>query len=124
MADESITNLHPIITQLRRERQKRYTQPQMAGLIGTSRGNISDWEYGRYSPNLANLTAWARALGFDLALVPITGETHPATTPSGLTSCPYVMWDGPFRYRCGKGAIDGVCGTHGRFRDSEEAGRG
>lgn len=73
----SVTTVHPIIAQLRRERQKRYTQPEMADLIGTSRGNISDWEYGRYAPNLANLTAWARALGFELALVPI-GKPAPA----------------------------------------------
>jgi transcriptional regulator with XRE-family HTH domain len=69
------TGLHPIITQLRRERQKTCTQAEMARRCGTSRGNISDWEYGRFSPTLAHLTAWADALGFELTLTPKDGAS-------------------------------------------------
>lgn len=32
--------------------------------------------------------------------------------------CPVMVWDGPYSFRCGKGAEGGVCATHGRFREA------
>ena len=33
--------------------------------------------------------------------------------------CPKTLWDGPDSYRCGEGADNGVCPTHGRFRHDQ-----
>lgn len=31
--------------------------------------------------------------------------------------CPTIVWDGPYRFRCGIGAQVGVCAYHGKFAD-------
>lgn len=36
----------------------------------------------------------------------------PRRCPRG---CPVMVWDGPYRYRCGLGAAVGRCAYHGLF---------
>ena len=74
MPEIRAAGLHPIIAQLRRARQKRCSAQQLADQIGKSRGVVTDWEYGRHSPNLDNLTAWAAALGYEVILRPARGR--------------------------------------------------
>jgi transcriptional regulator with XRE-family HTH domain len=38
------------------------TQAELAAAVGTSQGNLSDWESGRREPNLSSLRALAAAL--------------------------------------------------------------
>jgi hypothetical protein len=40
-------------------------------------------------------------------------------TEGGLGGgCPVLVWDGPYRYRCGLGGDGNVCARHGRFGDA------
>ena len=66
-----MTRRHPIVSQLREIRRHRrgVSQRSLAAVIGADRTAVGNWETGRFDPRLASVTAWANALGYDLALV-------------------------------------------------------
>jgi transcriptional regulator with XRE-family HTH domain len=65
----------PIVEALRAERERRvWTQKQLGQKLGRStHQTIWVWENGANEPKLSSLRAWAKALGFDVVLVP-SGE--------------------------------------------------
>lgn len=62
--------VHPLVQELRRVRQKSLTQRQMALRLGVTQPTINSWEYGLSQVTVGNLAEWAEALGFELKLVP------------------------------------------------------
>lgn len=65
------TEMHPLVAELRRARQKSLSQQGLASLVGVSAPTVNDWEYGLREPKLGDLVTWARALGFEVRLVPL-----------------------------------------------------
>ena len=66
-----MSRVHPIITQLRAERERRaISRPRMAALTGWSVHAIEGWEWGDRSPLLDNLADYAQALGYTITLTP------------------------------------------------------
>ena len=63
----------PIVVTLRAERERRgLTQQQLGERLGRKTyQSVWQWENGVTSPGLANLREWARALGYDLVLIPV-----------------------------------------------------
>jgi transcriptional regulator with XRE-family HTH domain len=46
------------------------SQREITRRLGTSSATVSQWERGTNQPTLSRLRAWARSLGYDLALAP------------------------------------------------------
>jgi transcriptional regulator with XRE-family HTH domain len=63
--------IHPLVAELRRARQKSFSQQALAKLVGVSGPAVNDWEYGLTQPRLGPFVEWARVLGFEVKLVPI-----------------------------------------------------
>lgn len=64
-----MADLHPLVAQLRAERQSHgLQQKEVSEMAGTSEANLSRWETGANVPNLAGVTLWAAALGFEITL--------------------------------------------------------
>lgn len=65
----------PIVEALRAERKQRgWTQTDVGRRVGhTSYQSVWSWENEAQEPRLSSLRAWAKALGFDVVLVP-SGE--------------------------------------------------
>ncbi len=61
---------HPIAVQLllARAGQRGVTQDVIAARVGVSVQTVQAWEAGKKNPSLHHLTAWAAALGLELAL--------------------------------------------------------
>ena len=71
-------NPHPMAVKLRRIRLLRgLSQCQLAERIGVGRHDVGNWETGRFDPRLLMATAWANALGYDLAPVLIPRRRDP-----------------------------------------------
>jgi transcriptional regulator with XRE-family HTH domain len=62
------TDVGPLLADLRRTR--RTSQRQLAADSRTRQAQISNFELGATRPNLDSLIRLAKALGYDLALVP------------------------------------------------------
>jgi transcriptional regulator with XRE-family HTH domain len=62
--------VHPLVQELRRERQKTMSQVAMARKLGVSGPTINNWEYGLSQVTVWNLAEWADALGYELKLIP------------------------------------------------------
>lgn len=59
----------PIVVILTRERARQgLSLEAVARRVGTGKSSIHNWEHGDRSPNLDNLQAWARALGYQVRL--------------------------------------------------------
>lgn len=66
---------HPIVQELRRiRRDSKLSQGALANTIGINQNSIAYRETGRVSPLLSHLSAWAEALGYELALRPKDGK--------------------------------------------------
>lgn len=65
----------PIVVLLREERRRQgLSQTDVAQAIGRKTyQTVHQWERGANQPNIVNVREWARALGFDVTLVPIGG---------------------------------------------------
>ena len=61
----------PIIRQLRVLRTERgITLMRVGALIHMAYQTVNAWESGRHEPPISTVRRWARALGYDLVLVP------------------------------------------------------
>lgn len=47
------------------------SQGELAKIISAGQGSISEWERGYKDPSVLNFLGWARALGYDVRLIPI-----------------------------------------------------
>ena len=66
--------VHPIVAQLRALRlEQGYTQEALAEIVEIDRATIAYGERGDVQTTLANLSAWAEALGYRIVLKE-TGE--------------------------------------------------
>ena len=61
----------------RRRRELRITQADLAARVGVNPGTLSNWERREVEPRLDSICAWAEELGYDIALVPASGERSP-----------------------------------------------
>lgn len=60
---------HALCVDLRKiRREKKITVVALAKKIGSNRCTLSQWESGKYSPSVRNLTNWAQALGLEIKL--------------------------------------------------------
>lgn len=63
--------VHPVIRQLRAEREeRRMTRPELSRLVGYHLNNILAWELGKTRPLFAYVCDWAKAFGLELVLRP------------------------------------------------------
>lgn len=61
--------MSPIVKLLREIRiEKKITLSNLARNLGTSYGNIADWERGVHEPKVSSLEKWAEALGYEFDL--------------------------------------------------------
>lgn len=68
MADPGV---HPLIAQLRELREARgLSRRTVSQLSGVSVSAIEHWEWGTRAPVLGGVSAYAAALGVDIALYP------------------------------------------------------
>ncbi len=67
-----MTTTDPIVAALTAERHRRgLSRRQVSIRLGQKTGkSIWDWENEKCSPSLPSIRKWARALGYDLALIP------------------------------------------------------
>ena len=49
------------------------SQPDLAGILGTSKNYVSNWEVGRTRPDMNMIPAICRAIGISIALVGVSG---------------------------------------------------
>lgn len=62
--------MNHIVTLLREIRiEKKITLVELARDLGTSYGNIADWERGIHEPKISSLEKWAAALGYEIDLM-------------------------------------------------------
>lgn len=68
--------LDPVVAQLRAARRERGLSLQLvAESIGRSTyQSVWQWESGTHDPLLSHVREWARALGYDLVLVPASED--------------------------------------------------
>lgn len=61
-------HVHPLVKELRLERQKQLSQQKLAAKLGYSSPSVNGWEYGHAQPTVGVVAEWARVLGFELVL--------------------------------------------------------
>jgi transcriptional regulator with XRE-family HTH domain len=67
-----VSEPHPLVAALAEERQGRGFPASWAGeRAGLGKSTVAQWERGERSPRLDQLTAYAKALGFELTLTPL-----------------------------------------------------
>lgn len=77
----------PILDALRAERERRgWSQTELGERLGRRSYNTAyNWECGVNEPKLSSLRAWARALGYDVTLTPLSAaQAKPTCT------CPMI----------------------------------
>jgi transcriptional regulator with XRE-family HTH domain len=52
------------------EKKKKYSQRELAEILGVPQSYISNLENGKINPTLSSMIEIARALGFELMLIP------------------------------------------------------
>jgi hypothetical protein len=63
--------IHPIIRELRLERERRrITRPQLSSKLGYHVNQLCCWEMGKTNPDFGAVSLWAEALGMELTLRP------------------------------------------------------
>jgi transcriptional regulator with XRE-family HTH domain len=67
---------HFIVRELRAARLvSGRTQQNVAAAVPVNQSTVSEWETGSVDPTLTSTLRWARALGYDLVLVPRASAT-------------------------------------------------